>query len=92
MSETEPQPIEPDTSTEHKIEGGKSKRDSAVVIPSDPETSSEEQEGTGEEDSTEDEEKEPETRSGMAIRLDLNLIVEIFLKAKIQGDVTITFL
>jgi hypothetical protein len=49
---------------------------------------------TDESSSDEDEEKEPETstRSGMAIRLDLNLIVEIFLKAKIQGDVTITFL
>ncbi len=47
---------------------------------------------TDESSSDEDEEKEPETRPGMAIRLDLNLIVEIFLKAKIQGDVTITFL
>jgi len=28
----------------------------------------------------------------MSIRLDLNLVIEIFLKAKIQGDVTITFL
>ncbi|KAI6716178.1 hypothetical protein JHW43_001281 [Diplocarpon mali] len=28
----------------------------------------------------------------MSIRLDLNLMVEVFLKAKIQGDVTITFL
>ncbi|KAK2627013.1 hypothetical protein QTJ16_004188 [Diplocarpon rosae] len=28
----------------------------------------------------------------MSIRLDLNLMVEVFLKAKIQGDVTVTFL
>jgi len=47
---------------------------------------------TDESSSDEDEEKEHETKPGMAIRLDLNLIVEIFLKAKIQGDVTITFL
>jgi hypothetical protein len=47
---------------------------------------------TDESSSDEDEEKEPETKPGMSIRLDLNLVVEIFLKAKIQGDVTITFL
>jgi hypothetical protein len=47
---------------------------------------------TEEESSSEEEEKEPETKPGMSIRLDLNLVVEIFLKAKIQGDVTITFL
>ncbi|PMD14483.1 hypothetical protein NA56DRAFT_650808 [Hyaloscypha hepaticicola] len=48
---------------------------------------------TDESSSDEDEEEETEKKpAGMAIRLDLNLIVEIFLKAKIQGDVTITFL
>jgi hypothetical protein len=44
------------------------------------------------ESSSDEDDEEPEKRPGMAIRLDLNLIVEIFLKAKIQGDVTITFL
>jgi len=42
-----------------------------------------------EESSSEEEEEE---RKPMSIKLDLNLVIEIFLKAKIQGDVTITFL
>lgn len=46
------------------------------------ETSSSSEETTDEEDE----------RKPMSIRLDLNLMVEIFLKAKIKGDVTITFL
>jgi hypothetical protein len=53
------------------------------------------EEGSDEEDSSEEdeeeEEEEPQSKP-MSIRLDLNLVVEIFLKAKIQGDVTITFL
>ncbi|TAQ83840.1 hypothetical protein B7494_g7836 [Chlorociboria aeruginascens] len=42
----------------------------------------------------EEEEKvdEPEARKPMSIRLDLNLELEIFLRAKIKGDITITFL
>lgn len=35
---------------------------------------------------------EEQKQKPMSIRLDLNLMVEIFLKAKIKGDVTITFL
>ena len=35
---------------------------------------------------------EIEKQSPMKIRLDLNLVVEIFLRARIQGDVTITFM
>ncbi|KUJ07576.1 uncharacterized protein LY89DRAFT_358474 [Mollisia scopiformis] len=41
----------------------------------------------GSDDSFEEQKQKP-----MSIRLDLNLMVEIFLKAKIKGDVTITFL
>lgn len=41
-----------------------------------------------ESDASEEEEKK---QKPMSIRLDLNLVIEIFLKAKIQGDVTITF-
>lgn len=35
---------------------------------------------------------EPEEKKPVQIRLDLNLMIEVFLRAKIQGDVTITFL
>jgi hypothetical protein len=50
------------------------------------------EEESEEEDSSEEEEDEEPATKPMSIRLDLNLVVEIFLKAKIQGDVTITFL
>jgi hypothetical protein len=40
----------------------------------------------------EDQGRDIETRKPVSIRLDLNLEVEIFLRAKIKGDVTITFL
>jgi hypothetical protein len=50
-----------------------------------------ETESEEESSSEEEEDKEPEAKP-MSIRLDLNLVIEIFLKAKIQGDVTITFL
>lgn len=46
-----------------------------------------ESEEEGSVDSFEEQKQKP-----MSIRLDLNLMVEIFLKAKIKGDVTITFL
>ena len=36
--------------------------------------------------------REPEEKKPVQIRLDLNLMIEVFLRAKIQGDVTITFL
>jgi hypothetical protein len=49
------------------------------------------EESEEESSSEEEEDGEPETKP-MSIRLDLNLVIEIFLKAKIQGDVTITFL
>lgn len=39
-----------------------------------------------------DGETETETRHPVSIRLDINLEVEVFLRAKIKGDVTITFL
>ncbi len=42
------------------------------------------------EESSSDEEEGKQDE--VSIRLDLNLVVEIFLKAKIKGDVTITFL
>jgi hypothetical protein len=45
--------------------------------------------GEGEE---QDGEPETERRNPVSIRLDLNLEIEIFLRAKIKGDVTITFL
>jgi len=45
---------------------------------------------TEEESSSEEEDEEPASKP-MSIKLDLNLVIEIFLKAKIQGDVTITF-
>lgn len=51
----------------------------------------EESESSSEEDSDEEEE-DPDAQKPVSIRLDLNLMVEIFLKAKIKGDVTITFL
>ncbi|EPE30786.1 hypothetical protein GLAREA_03753 [Glarea lozoyensis ATCC 20868] len=47
------------------------------------------------EESEEEEEQKPEKpkeKKPFAIRLDLNLELEIFLRAKIKGDVTITFL
>jgi len=47
---------------------------------------------TEEESSSEEEEEGEEKPKPMSIKLDLNLVVEIFLKAKIQGEVTITFL
>lgn len=50
----------------------------------------EETSSSNEEDT--DEEDDEDERKPMSIRLDLNLMVEIFLKAKIKGDVTITFL
>jgi hypothetical protein len=50
----------------------------------------EEAESSSEEDSDDDD--DDSERKPMSIRLDLNLMVEIFLKAKIKGDVTITFL
>jgi hypothetical protein len=49
----------------------------------------EEMESSTEDSDRKDSENE---RKPMSIRLDLNLMVEIFLKAKIKGDVTITFL
>jgi len=51
--------------------------------------SSEEEESETDESEEGDGEKK---QKPMSIRLDLNLVIEIFLKAKIQGDVTITFL
>jgi YD repeat-containing protein len=36
--------------------------------------------------------REPGEKKPVQIRLDLNLMIEVFLRAKIQGDVTITFL
>ncbi|KAH6669466.1 hypothetical protein B0J14DRAFT_120366 [Halenospora varia] len=48
---------------------------------------------SGEEDeSSSEEEEKPKGKKPMSIRLDLNLELEIFLRAKIKGDVTITFL
>jgi len=44
------------------------------------------------EEETSDEEKEPAPRKPVQIRLDLNLELEILLRAKIKGDITITFL
>ncbi|KAF8850883.1 hypothetical protein BDZ45DRAFT_679510 [Acephala macrosclerotiorum] len=43
-------------------------------------------------DGDSDESEEELNQRPMSIRLDLNLMVEIFLKARIKGDVTITFL
>jgi hypothetical protein len=43
-------------------------------------------------DEESDESEEELNQKPMSIRLDLNLMVEIFLKARIKGDVTITFL
>ncbi|KAG9236842.1 hypothetical protein BJ875DRAFT_455330 [Amylocarpus encephaloides] len=48
--------------------------------------------GSSGEDESEEEEKEQPKQKPFAIRLDLNLELEIFLRAKIKGDVTITFL
>jgi len=47
---------------------------------------------TEEESSSDEEEDEEPASKPMSIKLDLNLVIEIFLKAKIQGEVTITFL
>ncbi|KAH8648054.1 hypothetical protein BGZ60DRAFT_437829 [Tricladium varicosporioides] len=44
------------------------------------------------ESSSEEEGEKPKGKKPMSIRLDLNLELEIFLRAKIKGDVTITFL
>jgi len=49
------------------------------------------EEDTESEESEESEEEGEKKQKPMSIRLDLNLVIEIFLKAKIQGDVTITF-
>ena len=46
----------------------------------------------GEEEHEEQRDTEKETRKPVSIRLDLNLEVEILLRAKIKGDITITFL
>lgn len=52
-----------------------------------------ESEDSSDEESEEEEEGEkPKAQKPMSIRLDLNLELEIFLRAKIKGDVTITFL
>jgi hypothetical protein len=54
-----------------------------------------ESEDSSEESEEEEEEKKPEKsneKKPFAIRLDLNLELEIFLRAKIKGEVTITFL
>lgn len=59
----------------------KKKKKGRKVESSEEETESEESE----------EEEEEKKQKPMSIRLDLNLVIEIFLKAKIQGDVTITF-
>lgn len=48
-------------------------------------------EGEGDENDGESE-TETETRKPVSIRFDLNLEVEIFLRAKIKGEVTVTFL
>jgi hypothetical protein len=48
-------------------------------------------EESSEEDKSEEEE-ETEKKKSLSIRFDLNLELEIFLKAKIKGDVTVTFL
>jgi hypothetical protein len=45
-----------------------------------------------EEDEGEKKPEKPKEKKPFAIRLDLNLELEIFLRAKIKGDVTITFL
>jgi len=50
------------------------------------------QQESSDEDSEESDDEEPEKRKPVAIRLDLNLELEIFLRAKVKGDVTITFL
>lgn len=47
---------------------------------------------SSDEESEEEEEEKPKAQKPMSIRLDLNLELEIFLRAKIKGDVTITFL
>jgi len=47
---------------------------------------------TVEESDEEPEEEEEPAKKPVSIRLDLNLVIEVFLRAKIQGDVTITFL
>lgn len=47
---------------------------------------------TANDDNRSEEQEDPRAAKPMSIRLDLNLIVEVFLKAKIKGDVTITFL
>lgn len=54
----------------------------------------EEKDSESEESSESEDEQEQgeQDRKPMSIRLDLNIVLEIFLKAKIQGDVTITFL
>jgi hypothetical protein len=44
------------------------------------------------EDESKEQDGETETLKPVSIRLDLNLEVEVFLRAKIKGDVTITFL
>jgi len=67
-------------SKESKKKKKKKKKKNKKVESSEEDTESEESEDGGE-----------KKQKPMSIRLDLNLVVEIFLKAKIQGDVTITF-
>jgi hypothetical protein len=59
-----------------------------------PESRSNTQRASQEEHSQQERKEEPqkEERKPVSIRLDLNLELEIFLRAKIKGDITITFL
>lgn len=75
----------PSTSSKKPAKAKKPKKSSKKSKKAKAESDSEEE---GESDDSFEEQKQ----KPMSIRLDLNLMVEIFLKAKIKGDVTITFL
>lgn len=54
--------------------------------------SEEEEEKKGKKKKSKKEEKKEEPKKPLSIRFDLNIELEIFLKAKIKGDITVTFL
>lgn len=69
----------------------KEKKKEKKVRKKDKKKKKREQESDEDEDSDSSSDEEP-PRKPLSIRLDLNLELEIFLRAKVKGDITITFL